>query len=65
MAMMSNPIDEADAREVLKLRYWQHLINEMLKEKGNFKIPIHLAFGHEAAAVAARSVSRAGRCSMP
>ncbi len=50
--MMSNPIDEADAREVLKLRYWQHLINEMLKEKGNFKIPIHLAFGHEAAAVA-------------
>ena len=36
---------------VLRLRYWQHLLNEMLKLK-QFKIPIHLAFGHEAAAVA-------------
>jgi pyruvate dehydrogenase E1 component alpha subunit len=36
---------------VLRLRYWQHLLNEMLKRK-QFKIPIHLAFGHEAAAVA-------------
>jgi pyruvate dehydrogenase E1 component alpha subunit len=36
---------------VLRLRYWQHLLNEMLKQK-QFKIPIHLAFGHEAAAVA-------------
>mgnify|MGYP001278843624 FL=1 len=36
---------------VLKLRYWQHLLNEMLKEK-QFRIPIHLGFGHEAAAVA-------------
>jgi pyruvate dehydrogenase E1 component alpha subunit len=37
--------------EVVRLRYWQHLLNEMLKQK-QFKIPIHLAFGHEAAAVA-------------
>ena len=36
---------------VIRLRYWQHLLNEMLKQK-KFKIPIHLAFGHEAAAVA-------------
>lgn len=40
-----------DAIDVLRLRYWQHLLNEMLKRK-RFKIPIHLAFGHEAAAVA-------------
>jgi len=37
--------------DVLRLRYWQHLLNEMLKRK-YFKIPVHLAFGHEAAAVA-------------
>lgn len=36
---------------VLRIRYWQHLLNEMLKQK-QFRIPIHLAFGHEAAAVA-------------
>ena len=36
---------------MLQLRYWQHLLNEKLKEK-TFRIPIHLAFGHEAAAVA-------------
>src|SRR6266853_5814029 len=40
-----------DAVDMLRLRYWQHLINEMLKRK-QFKIPIHLAFGHEAVAVA-------------
>ena len=36
---------------VLRLRYWHHVMNEHLKEK-RFKIPIHLAFGHEAIAVA-------------
>lgn len=40
----------ADAMDVIRLRYWQHILNEMLKGK-KFKIPIHLAFGHEAAAV--------------
>ena len=40
-----------EAIALIRLRYWQHLLNEMLKEK-EFKIPIHLAFGHEAAAVA-------------
>ena len=39
------------AQEVLRLRYWQHLVNEDMK-KGNFNIPIHVAIGHEAIAVA-------------
>ena len=45
------PVLDAGLLAVLQLRYWQHLLNEMLKQK-RFKIPIHLAFGHEAAAVA-------------
>ncbi len=48
---MINKVADSDALEVLRLRHWQHLLNEMLK-KNQFKIPIHLAFGHEAAAVA-------------
>ena len=44
-------VTESDALDVLRVRYWHHLLNEMLKKK-QFKIPIHLAFGHEAAAVA-------------
>jgi len=43
------------AREVLRLRYWQHLINERLKEK-EFNIPIHVAIGNEAIAVALSNV---------
>ena len=39
------------ALEVLRVRYFQHLLNEMLKQK-QFKVPIHLGFGHEGAAVA-------------
>ncbi len=41
---------EAEALALVRLRYWQHLLNEMLKA-GAFNIPVHLAFGHEAAAV--------------
>ncbi|HYR89073.1 MAG TPA: thiamine pyrophosphate-dependent enzyme [Terriglobia bacterium] len=37
--------------EVLRLRYWQHVLNEDLKQKA-FSIPIHLGFGHEAIAAA-------------
>src|SRR5579872_4119556 len=48
---VSRRISEADAIAVLRLRHWHHLLNEMLKQR-QFKIPIHLAFGHEAAAVA-------------
>lgn len=43
------------ASEVLRLRLSQMLINERYKD-GQFKVPIHLAMGHEAIAVA---VSRA------
>lgn len=43
------------AREVIRLRLAQMIINERYKN-GQFKIPIHLAMGHEAIAVA---VSRA------
>ena len=43
-----------EALEVLRLRLSQMLINERYKSK-DFKIPIHLAMGHEALAVAAAS----------
>lgn len=43
------------AEEVLRLRFAQMIINERLK-RGEFKIPIHLALGHEAIAVAVSSV---------
>ena len=39
------------AFEVLRLRYWQLLLNEDLKKR-LFTIPIHVAIGHEAIAVA-------------
>ncbi|MFN7925459.1 MAG: thiamine pyrophosphate-dependent enzyme [Bryobacteraceae bacterium] len=39
------------ARRVLELRLWQHLINEDLK-RNRFRIPVHVAMGHEAIAVA-------------
>lgn len=44
-------------KEVLRVRYWQHLVNESLKQKA-FKIPIHLAFGHEAIAVAVSNMMK-------
>lgn len=43
------------AKNVLRLRLSQMIINERYK-KGRFKIPIHLAFGHEAIAVAVDSI---------
>ena len=45
-----NRYAEAESIDLIRLRYSQHQLNEMLKKK-QFKIPIHLAFGHEAAAV--------------
>ena len=39
------------ALEMLRIRYWQHIMNEHLKEK-RFKIPIHVSIGYEALAVA-------------
>jgi len=41
--------------EVFRLRYWQHRMNEDLKKK-KFKIPIHVAIGHEALAAAVSRV---------
>lgn len=42
---------DREAFDMLCIRYWHHLLNERLKKK-QFRIPIHLGFGHEAAAVA-------------
>lgn len=55
-----SPILNADygfgiAEELLRLRLSQMLLNEKIKNK-EFKIPIHLALGHEAIAVAVDSV---------
>jgi len=50
MPAISNDLS-AIAVEVLKLRFSQLLVNEHLK-KSAFRIPVHLALGHEAIAVA-------------
>ena len=42
------------AREVLRVRFAQLWVNEHLKV-GGFKVPVHLALGHEAIAVAVRA----------
>jgi pyruvate dehydrogenase E1 component alpha subunit len=55
MPAISNDLS-AIAVDVLKLRFAQLLVNEHLK-KGSVRIPVHLALGHEAIAVAlARSL---------
>ena len=46
---------ELNAVDILRIRYWQHLLNESLKNNA-FEIPIHLAFGHEASAVALHKI---------
>ena len=54
---MGGLIDDKSASlalQVVQLRYWQHIMNEDLKKKV-FTIPIHVAFGSEAIAVAASS----------
>ena len=40
------------AWEVVRLRYWQHLVNEDLKAGKIPKVPVHVAIGNEAIAVA-------------
>jgi len=44
-------IDRKIAHDIIKVRIAQIMVNELYKE-GKFKIPIHLAFGHETIAVA-------------
>src|SRR3989344_6120066 len=52
---MKNKPDINIAKEVLRLRFSQMMVNEKYKA-GLFKIPIHLAIGHEAIAVAVSSI---------
>ncbi|HVA15665.1 MAG TPA: thiamine pyrophosphate-dependent enzyme [Stellaceae bacterium] len=47
------------AREILRLRLSQLLINERYKAR-DFRVPIHLALGHEALAVALAEIMRDG-----
>lgn len=54
------PGERHAARQVMQIRYWQHLINELLKRPGHFRVPIHCAFGHEALAVATQLAMRPG-----
>ena len=47
------------AVETLRLRYWQLVVNEALKQK-QFKVPIHVAIGHEAIAIAVNAMMESG-----
>lgn len=51
----TTPFPRHVAEEVLRVRLAQMMINERYK-RGEFKIPIHLALGHEAIAVAVSAV---------
>jgi len=46
------------ALAMIRIRAWQHVINERLK-LGHFKIPVHLAFGYEGVAVGLASALHA------
>lgn len=52
---MENNYDLGIAREILRIRLSQMIVNEKYKA-GEFEIPIHLAMGHEAIAVAVDSI---------
>ena len=58
MQNLTVPEKKRLAQEVLQLRYWQHLVNEALK-KNTFTVPVHVAIGHEAIAVAINNVMNA------
>ena len=49
--MLENNFKIEVATQMIKMRFIQMMVNEKYKNK-EFKIPIHLAFGHEAIAVA-------------
>jgi len=51
MSLKQNLSPLEAARAMIRIRAWQHVVNERLK-LGHFKIPVHLAFGYEALAVA-------------
>jgi TPP-dependent pyruvate/acetoin dehydrogenase alpha subunit len=48
---MSDALDIGLARQVLQIRNRQHIVNESMK-RGRLKQAVHMAFGHEAIAVA-------------
>jgi pyruvate dehydrogenase E1 component alpha subunit len=48
---MTIKLDKKVAQEVLRIRFSQMIVNQGNKDK-HFKCPVHLAFGHEAIAVA-------------
>lgn len=52
---MENKQDISIAKEILRIRLSQMIVNEKYKA-GLFKVPIHLALGHEAIAVATDSI---------
>jgi len=52
---MENETKEKIAKVILKLRISQMIVNEEYK-KNNFKIPIHLALGHESICVAVSNI---------
>ena len=52
---MKEKTDINVAKNIIRLRLSQQIINEKYKN-GEFKIPIHLAFGHESIAVAVDSI---------
>jgi len=54
---MNTNYDKRIAKAVLRLRLSQMIVNEDYKE-GKFKIPIHLAFGHEAIAVTVNNIMK-------
>lgn len=56
---MRNKYDIEIAKNILRVRLSQMIINERLK-KGDFRIPIHLALGHEAIAVAVDRIMESG-----
>ncbi len=54
---MTINLDEKIAREVLRIRLSQMIVNQAIKDK-QFKCPIHLALGHEAIAVAVAAIMK-------
>ena len=59
--MSTAPVPTAEQleMEMIRLRYWQHIVNEDLKKKVVFNIPIHVALGSEAIAVAVSNMMQA------
>jgi len=48
---MNRKPDTAAEEEMVRIRAWQHILNETLKS-APFRMPVHLAFGYEGLAVA-------------